>query len=170
VASQKEDMMIRIERLTTISENVTKAIDKLLRQLSDNRPQEPFSACDIIKCWENGYCYIFLAIDTSKKKSERIVGMGVIFFQKTPSHWLAEIHDIVVDEACQNQGIGTAIVKELIQTAQTFAKTQNMTVRLSLTSKPKRNTEHFYRQFGFELRSRAEGKRGTNLYRMIIAP
>lgn len=155
--------MIVIKRLERVPDDTLLAINRLLEMLTGKQCKKPLSRSDVLECLLGENSFTFIAEDDQKEGPERFVGIGFIFFKKTYSHWLAEIHDVVVDETYQGQGIGTKLVEALIEKAQEFAALKKTSIQLSLTSRPGRKTHDFYCKLGF-------GKNETNLYRMTIAP
>ena len=155
--------MIVVRRLRRVSGDTLSSVNRLLGVLTENQLEKSLLLNDVLDCLCSQHSFIFVAEDTSKEGPERLVGMGLIFFKKTLSHWLAEIHDIAVDETCQRKGIGTKLVKALIEKAQEFAVLKKTNIQLSLTSRPSRKTHDFYYELGFR-------ENETNFYRMMIAP
>jgi len=160
--------MVCIRRLEVMPANMLEAMNRLLEMLMEERFEKPFVIEDILDCLTDGYCSVFIAENSAKQEPERFVGMGFIYFKKISPHWSAEIHNLAVDETYRGRGIGAKIVEALIKEAREFAKLKGACFPLSLTSRPKRKAHNFYRKLGFELRAKAHGKNGTNLYRMTI--
>lgn len=101
------------------------------------------------------------------------LGMASIFFQRISGKWIAEIHDVAVDENSRRRGFGEALVGFLVLTAQNFCDEHNVTVYLSLTSNPKKRVaaNNLYTKLGFILAAKAEDNPlGTNLYKMVLRP
>lgn len=151
-----------------------KAINHLLRQLSKKlnliTERSLFNA-DLQKDF-----FIFIVKDIGRNPPE-CVGMATIFFKQLLSGWIGEIHDVVVDEAYQNHHLGSALLKELLATAQWKSDKVDSQIKISLTSKPDRERANaMYLQYGFELVAKAivnekTGKvTGTNLYIKTITP
>lgn len=100
---------------------------------------------------------------------EDYLGMATIFFQKNLSGWIGEIHDVVVDKNHRGRGIGKRLVRKLLETAEEFARKHRQDVKLYLTSRPERTSANrLYRKLGFHLVACANGKSGTNLYKMVV--
>lgn len=168
--------MIRVKHLTETLERaeiLAAAIDKLLRHLSQNKSRKQFLSYDLAECLKNPYFYIFVAEDTAEKRKKKCVGMGIIYFQRLPTRWVAEIHDVVVKKKHRRRGVGKKIGKRLIKTAEDFSKLQGTEIKLSLTSRPERGTAEFYKKLGFTLIAKANKtgeNEGTDLYTMTITP
>jgi ribosomal protein S18 acetylase RimI-like enzyme len=98
--------------------------------------------------------------------------MGSIFFQRCVSRWVAQIHDVVVDEAYRGKGLGGRLVRELLRQAMSFSDINGEEqVEVSLTSRPSRVAANaLYQKLGFVLVSAATGEHGTNLYKIIAEP
>jgi GNAT superfamily N-acetyltransferase len=105
------------------------------------------------------------------QENDEYLGMGSIFFQRNLSHWMAEVHDVVVDEKYRGAGYGRIVMNGILDTASEFSRQQEAHIHLYLTSRPSRiAANQLYRKLGFELIAQSTGERGTNLYRMIIEP
>lgn len=115
--------------------------------------------------------FLFVAQDTEKKCPEDLVGMASIFFEWKCSGWLAEIHDVVVNPAYRGRHIGDLLTQKLLETVKDFAKRKGKKTTIYLTSKPSREAANkMYQKHGFELVAKAKGKKGTNLYKLVITP
>ena len=112
--------------------------------------------------------HIILA-ETKIGDEKMVVGLGTVFFQRNLSGWIAEIHDIVVDEKHRGKKIGLRIVKALLVKIQEFADSKDQKIKTALTSRPERIAANsLYDKLGFELVAAAKGENGTNLYRKTI--
>lgn len=100
-----------------------------------------------------------------------MVGMATIFFQRNIARYIAEVHDVVVDECYRGKGIGDALVRHTLACAHAFAQEHGEKIKLYLTSRPSRVAANaLYRNLGFVLVARADGDWGTNLYKIMIRP
>lgn len=145
------------------------AINNLLVQQSASRTAESLSEPELQECLENKNFHVAIAVDTTRRYPEDIIGMATIFFQRNPGKWIAEIHDVVVDQNYRGQGIGRNITSALIEKAKDFARLKVKTVSLSLTSRPSRVVANqMYQGMGFEQIANSHGPDGTNLYRMVV--
>lgn len=163
--------MIVVKRLILLPSDAFLAIQRLLEVLTEEQ-SESFEIHTVLNGLVDECSYTFVAEDNQREGPSRFVGIGVIFFKQVYSHWIAEIHDVVVDEVCQGRGIGTELVKTLIEQAKEFAKLKKVSFLLNLTNNPDRGNSDFYRKLGFKLAAKAcEGEENkTNLYRMTITP
>jgi ribosomal protein S18 acetylase RimI-like enzyme len=156
-----------IERITNTSSMNLSEVNKLLSQQSPNSTQV-LSEEDIEEALTNEN-FFFLIAKEGSPNTTRVVGMATIFFQRNLARWIAEIHDVVVDENCRGQGVGETLVRALLDIAQTFSKEHNANVKLYLTSRPSRVAANkLYRKLGFSLVAEATGDWGTNLYKLIV--
>lgn len=57
--------------------------------------------------------------------------MATIFFQRTLSGWIAEIHDVVVDKNHRGKGVGEQLMRKLLETAEEFAKEHKQDIKVS---------------------------------------
>lgn len=114
---------------------------------------------------------LYIALDDTRPAHEQIVGMASIFFQRNLTRWIAEVHDVVVDECYRGQGIGRMLMERLIAESQLFARDHAEKIKLYLTSRPSRLAANaLYQKLGFTLVAQATGEWGTNLYKMMIIP
>lgn len=148
-----------------------KEINRLLPQLSPTNTGELITKDGLKECLQNPRFHIFIARSSTKPHRGHMAGMGTIFFQRNLGRWIAEIHDIVVDNECRGRGIGETIVRRLIKEAQRFAGRRGKKLKLYLTSRPARTAANMlYTKLGFTLVAEAVGEWGTNLYKMMIVP
>lgn len=89
------------------------AIDRLLKLQSPG--ERSLSEYDLREALMNPHFYVFVARDD--EGSGEIVGMSTIFLQRNLARWIAEIHDVVVDEEYRGQGIGEALTVAVMNTA-----------------------------------------------------
>lgn len=144
-------------------------INRLLSQLTPSKSAS-ITKPELHEALRNPNFYLLVARDLSQKYPENFVGMGSIFFQRNLGRWIAEIHDIVVDENYRNHGIGMKIVMELVNVAQDFARKKKNKIKLYLTSRPSRTeANNLYLKLGFVMVAQATGEWGTNLYKMVIS-
>jgi len=145
-------------------------LNRLLPQLTPSK-NTSITQSDLQEALRNPNFYLLIAKDLSQKYPNNFVGMGSIFFQRNLGRWIAEIHDIVVDENYRNRGAGKKIVMELVNVAQDFARKKKNKIKLYLTSRPSRTeANNLYLKLGFVMVAQATGEWGTNLYKMMIYP
>lgn len=149
-------------------EEIVSGMNCLLAQLSEN--SQSIVLEDLNQALENPHFVVYLATDKVQDR-HRIVGMALIFFQWRPSGWLAEIHDVVVDKDYRGQGLGNMLTERLLEAARFFMAERGQKVTVYLTSKPAREAANqMYQKHGFELVAEARSDKGTNLYKLVIAP
>ena len=162
--------MILIRRLTPASIDA-KVINKLLLQQSPNSKTLPLDKERLCAALKNPLFHAMVANDVEQGKPTVCVGMATIFFQRNIARWIAEIHDVVVDESVRGKGTGRLLTEKLIEIAHTFCVERSASLELSLTSRPSRVPANaLYVKLGFKLVAKAEGEHGTNLYKMMIEP
>ncbi len=173
----KGDMHIQVRSLGQHEWGTyTGMINKLLQQLSPGAPkllsQDFFDALS----QEEFTVYIVRHVDQPQGE---FIGMATVFLRKLLRGWIAQIHDVVVDEKYARQGYGRLLTKRIFDYVQTMANKHRMPIKLSLTSKPDRaKANAMYQSEGFEMIgecprdpiSTLHNKSGTNLYRKIINP
>ncbi|MBI4457839.1 GNAT family N-acetyltransferase, partial [Candidatus Uhrbacteria bacterium] len=158
--------MAAIKRVTPNVHLNDGEVNRLLAQLSPDNPGLRIEIDELNGLLCDPLCAMLAAVDTCVCGRERWRGMAMIFFQRKPSGWLAEIHDVVVDESFRRRGVGEGLVRELMEVALEFSQTRNAKVTLTLTSKPSRGAANpLYLKLGFVLVAKAEGESGTNLYK-----
>lgn len=143
------------------------AINKLITQLTPGK-EKSITLGDLDETFANPNFHLFVAISEDAKE---YYGMASLFFQRNLGSWMAQVHDVVVDEAQRGKRIGLALNKKLLKFAQTFADENGEKVEISLTSRPSRvAANELYKELGYELAATACGERGTNLYKKTIKP
>jgi ribosomal protein S18 acetylase RimI-like enzyme len=163
--------MIEIRRIKQNSDFSVGGINNLLAQQSPGETERTLQAEDLgnlVLC--NSLFHLLVAV-LKDESGERYVGMGTIFFQCNLARWIAEIHDVVVDENFRGLHLGEKIIKSLLDVALQFSKSRNIKIKLFLTSRPSRVAANaLYQKLGFVLVAKAEGDWGTNLYKIIVEP
>ena len=146
------------------------AVNRLLQILSPKKPKT-VDFHGLSDCFANPHFKIYTAEDGLASRPNRVVGMATLFFQRIPSGWIAEIHDVARDENYHGQGIGEKLLTAMLNDVRAHAKKYQSPVKLSLTSRPAREPANdLYLKMGFRIVAQAVGKDGTNLYRMDIYP
>lgn len=124
-------------------------------------------AKDLQEALSNPHFYFLAALNDNCD----YMGMATIFFQRNLARWIAEVHDVVVDEQYRGMGIGKDLTIATMNTALLFAIERNVSLKLFLTSRPSRVVaNNLYRKLGFVLVAEATGQWGTNLYKIIVEP
>lgn len=146
------------------------AVNRLLRVLNPAAPRS-VTFHTLSECYANPYFKIYSAELDDGCGIKPIVAMATLFFQRIPSGWIAEVHDVCRDENFRGQGIGGQLMAAILDDVRRHAKEHRSSVRLSLTSKPERvDANTLYLRVGFRLAAAAVDERGTNLYVMTITP
>lgn len=133
-------------------------INNLLEQLSSN--VKSVDACVIRHLISSGG-YLLTA-----RQNEQIIGMATLTCSFIMTAPFGHIDDVIVDKAHEGQGVGAVLMRGLIAKARELGLK-----RVELTSRPSRKRANgFYKKLGFRLVARANGKGGTNLYRLDLEP
>ena len=140
---------MQIDELTQITEEVIKAFNHLMPQLTDIAPPTRDELEQIIA---SPGCRLFLA--SAPDINGKIVGMASLASYRSPTGIHAWIEDVVVDTDYRGKGIGGAISLVAVEAAVTMGAKS-----ISLTSNPSREAANrLYQRLGFV-------KWETNLYR-----
>lgn len=144
---------MKITEVTEYSENVEKAIVRLLPQLS---PSAIIPTSDEIRDLIRANAPILL-IASDDEANDEIVGMLTLVVFRIPTGMRAWIEDVVVDTSQRGKGTGEKLVRKAIERAQ-----QAGVKTIDLTSRPSREAANrLYRRCGFIARD-------TNIYRYTI--
>lgn len=141
------------EEVTTVSEGVCSAVERLTLQLSQStRSVSPEVVAAVVASPSTR----LLAV---RNDEGAIVGLLTLVVFRLATGVRALIEDVVVDHAHRRMGIGDTLVRDAIRLAtELHART------VELTSRPERTeANRLYRRLGFELRD-------TNVYRLTLAP
>lgn len=141
--------MLDIQELKTASEETLKDINALLLEL--RKETTPGSLEELEDCVNNPNTTIVVAQD-----GEKIAGMGMLFVAQKLGRRMGIIEDVVVSRAYRGTGVGTDIMKKLIEAGR--AKKLRT---IDLTSNPEKGAGHFYEKLGFSVRD-------TSVYRMHL--
>ena len=91
------------------------------------------------------------------KDEKRIIGMATIHIVNNMGKRIAHVDDVVISDAYRKQGLGTKIMRELINVAKSRGVSQ-----LRLTSRSARAAANkLYQQIGFKIAN-------TNVYVMTL--
>ncbi|WP_345626202.1 GNAT family N-acetyltransferase [Rugosimonospora acidiphila] len=134
-------MSVGIEVVRAISDEVTRAITRLLPQLSQSAKPFDEDALRELVAWK---CNRLLVA----RVDGEIMGALMLVMFPIPTGMRAWIEDVVVDEAARGRGIGAALTQEAVRLARADgART------VDLTSRPSREAANrLYERLGFELR------------------
>jgi GNAT superfamily N-acetyltransferase len=143
----------------------TDQINWLLGQQSPS--ERVIEASELQTLLDNPLFYLFVVQDHDRK----YIGVATMFFQRSLTRWIAEIHDVVVDENFRGQGFGKQLTSKAMETALEFSVLHGVNIKLFLTSRPSRVAANkLYQKLGFVLVSKAHGPWGTNLYKRLVEP
>ena len=133
-----------IQRVRTINPEIVEALNRLVPQLTDNNP--PPTKPDLEALIESGTSVLLVARDGDSQG--KILGSGCVSTYRVPTGVRAVIEDVIVDAAARGQGIGEALMKELLNAAGEMGA-----AGVSLTSSPAREAANrLYVRLGFKLR------------------
>jgi ribosomal protein S18 acetylase RimI-like enzyme len=139
---------MRIEVATSVTPELVEAFARLVPQLSRSNP--PPTADQVEAMVASDCVDQFVAYDDAGA----IVGVATLVVFRIPTAWRAWIEDVVVDEAVNGQGIGSALTRTMVDRARERGCTT-----VDLTSRPSREAaNHMYKKLGF-------AERETTVYR-----
>ena len=140
-------MEIRIEVATSVNDDVVKAFERLVPQLSSSSPAP--SREHLERIVNSDSCTLLLA-----REGEQIVGSLTLVVFPIPTGARAWIEDVVVDSSARGKGVGEALNLKALEIARADGA-----VTVDLTSRPSREAANrLYQRIGFV-------KRDTNVYR-----
>jgi ribosomal protein S18 acetylase RimI-like enzyme len=134
-------MSVDIEVVQDITEDLVKAFERLLPQLSRSARALDGAALRALIEWQGNRVLI-------ARVDGEIVGMLTLVTFLIPTGLRAWIEDVVVDEAARGHGVGAALTRAAVQLARADgART------VDLTSRPTREAANrLYERLGFHLR------------------
>ena len=143
-------MTVRIERVTSVDDELVAAFELLTPQLSKSSPPPSRAALDEIVADPGNH----LLIARDDDDGGRIVGTTTLVTFRIPTGMRAWIEDVIVDSACAGRGISYDINRHALDVARSLGCRT-----VDLTSRPSREAaNHVYKKLGFQLRD-------SNLYR-----
>jgi ribosomal protein S18 acetylase RimI-like enzyme len=132
---------VDVEVLSTVTDEVVDAFERLLPQLSSSAKRLDAAALSAVA--SDSASTVFIA-----RIGGRIVGSLTLATFAIPTGVRAWIEDVVVDESARGQGIASALITEALKLAK---KAGARTV--DLTSRPTRESAgRLYERMGFEQR------------------
>lgn len=144
--------MIHITELVDIDDEVMRAFDRLIAQLSSSSP--PPGVDELSEMAANPNTVLLAARDTDTGK---ILGILTLALFRIPTGLQARIEDVVVDDVARGQGIGRQLTTAAIDRAKAVGAKA-----VGLTSRPAREAANrLYLAMGFEIRH-------TNVYRLKL--
>jgi len=143
---------IEIKEVTTYSHDLAERIRELVHMIGKNHKE--LTDDDLREILASQTTTLFIAQD---KKTNKIAGMATLIVYRIPYVRKAYFDDLVVDDAFRGLGIGSALIKKVIESA-----IEKKAAYIDFTSRPRREeSNHLYEKFGFQ-------KRNANVYRCII--
>lgn len=145
-------MPIQVEQITSVTEELVAAFNRLLPQLSSSGASLSVQDLhDMVKC----PCVIlFAARDTD---DQRLIGTLTLVTFRIPTGVRSWVEDVVVDSTARRRGAGEMLTKAAIETAERLGATS-----LNLTSRAFRESANrLYQRMGFE-------RRDTNVFRLKL--
>lgn len=143
---------MKVEIVTTVTPELTEALDRLIPQLSRSNP--PPGRAELESILASPATDQFVATDDAG----RIVGLSTLATFRIPTGLRAWIEDVVVDDVARGGGVGTLLTEAMLTRARELG-----CVTVDLTSRPSREAANrLYRQVGFTLRE-------TNVYRFDLS-
>jgi len=145
---------IEIATATNVNDELLEATQRLIPQLSSSASVP--SAEQLREIVASPCTTLLLARDRSQQG--RIVGCLTVAVFRIPTGVRAWVEDVIVDSALRGKGVGEALSREALRTAQSRgAKT------VELTSRSSREAANLlYQRLGFQLRD-------TNVYRYSVS-
>ena len=140
-------MGIQIETVSSVTDELVSAFERLVPQLSSSSPPPTREHLEHIVGSDS--CSLLIARD-----GEEIVGSLTLVVFPIPTGARAWIEDVVVDASARGKGVGEALNLRAIEIARAEGA-----VTVDLTSRPSREAANrLYQRIGFV-------KRDTNVYR-----
>jgi ribosomal protein S18 acetylase RimI-like enzyme len=134
--------MIYITRVTQATRELVDAFDKLIPQLSQRKPPSMDELAALIDSRS------IVLIARFPGQSSPIVGSGTLAVFPVPTGIRGHIEDVVVDQSVRGNGIGEAIVADLLEKARELGIDS-----ISLTCNPTREAANkMYQKMGFQKR------------------
>lgn len=143
--------MARIEEITTVTDEVVAAFERLIPQLSSSNPPPTRDQLEAIARSDASVLFV------ARGDRGDIVGSLTLALFRIPTGIRAWIEDVVVDDDARGQGVGEALNRAALDRARAEgART------VDLTSRPSRGAANrLYQKLGFEPRE-------TNVYRFTL--
>ena len=140
-----------IERVTEIDENILKAFQYFIPELTSEKDRIPTTE-NLENVTSSPNNYVLVA-----KENDDITGTLTLVFYWVPSGVKAWIEDVIVDDKARGKGVATALIWHALNLAR-----ENGAEKVDLSSRPWREAaNNLYLKLGFE-------KRETNMYRLYF--
>jgi ribosomal protein S18 acetylase RimI-like enzyme len=135
-------MGVEIEVVQEITDELVKAFDRLLPQLSRSAAPPDREALTRLATWAGNRLLV-------ARVGGEIAGTLTLVTFPVPTGMRARIEDVVVDETARGQGVGAALTVEAVRLARAEgART------VDLTSRPSRESANrLYERLGFQVRN-----------------
>lgn len=142
---------MNIKRITEIDENILKALQKFIPELTQDIDRVP-SKEDLEEVVKSPNNHLLVA-----KDGDEILGTLTLVFYRVPSGIKAWIEDVIVSNKARGRGVATALIWHAVNIAR-----ENQAEKVDLSSSPWREAaNNLYQKLGFD-------KRDTNMYRLFI--
>jgi ribosomal protein S18 acetylase RimI-like enzyme len=139
--------MVTIEEVKKVDEELVRAFERLVPQLSSSSPAP--TEKELVSIVTSRSTVLFVA-----REDDEIIGSLSLVLFRIPTGLRAWIEDVVVDDAARGKGVGELLSRAAIEHA---SKAGARTV--DLTSRPSRESANrLYQRIGFKQRT-------SNLYR-----
>ena len=140
-----------IERVTEIDENILKAFQYFIPELTSEKDRIPTTEnLENVTSSPNNYLLV-------AKENDDIIGTLTLVFYWVPSGVKAWIEDVIVDDKARGKEVATALIWHALNLAR-----ENGAEKVDLSSRPWREAaNNLYLKLGFE-------KRETNMYRLYF--
>ena len=140
-------MTVHITIASSIDDELVKAFERLIPQLSSSNP--PPTAAELTELVESDASSLFIA-----RVDGQIVGSLTLAMFRIPTGIRAWIEDVVVDSSARGHGVGEALNMAALEHAK-----KHGAITVDLTSRPSREAANrLYQRIGFKARE-------TNVYR-----
>jgi ribosomal protein S18 acetylase RimI-like enzyme len=134
-------LLMKIERLTTGTEELFRAFQELVPQLTANHPPPDRSDVDALTASPGSILLIARGTD-----DEPIIGMATLIVYCVPTGIRARLEDVIVDGSARRLGIGEALTREALRIAK-----ESGADGVALTSSPRRDAANrLYQKMGFK--------------------
>ena len=141
-----------IHEVTAFSPELAARMRELVTMIGHNAKE--LTDADVKEIIDSPSTTLFVALD---KQTQYIAGMALLLVYRIPYVRKAYLDDLVVDEKFRGKGIGSLLLKKIVDTAK-----EKKAAYLDFSSRPRREESNgLYEKFGFE-------KRDSNVYRHLI--
>lgn len=129
-----------IERVTEIDENILKAFQYFIPELTSEKDRIPTTEnLENVTSSPNNYLLV-------AKENDDIIGTLTLVFYWVPSGVKAWIEDVIVDDKARGKGVATALIWHALNLAR-----ENGAEKVDLSSRPWREAaNNLYLKLGFE--------------------